>query len=474
METTAAVSPDPAARIGALLAEGGTPGAAVALRRDGRLALATGFGFRDREASAPIDADTVCGVASVTKMFTALAVLLLAEDGLLRVDDPVRAYLPEFRLSGGANTDAVRISHLLSHTSGLPPLPARHYATAASPELEAWERRRTQRFIAMAPPWDASIAALADLLPFLERFPYTVHGAPGERFSYSNEGYSLLGLIVERASGLPYARFVAERILRPCGMTRSSLVLGDVLAMENVTAVYTKHHGETARVRAWFHAPAMIPGGQLRSTANDIARFVEMLRNGGRAEGGRVATAATVAAMIAPRVQLDASRWYGYGTITKVDGHGITSIGHSGGHKGVSSHAAFVPQHGIACAVLTNVDGGPAAAVWDAVVYDALGLGAPPAPERPSLPEVTDATLASFLGEYGSAESGNVVVRVAADGALTVEADGQTQPARVVAADTLVFGAGDGERVVRFVPAPDGSAPFAYAFHGLRHLPRLA
>jgi CubicO group peptidase (beta-lactamase class C family) len=454
------------------LARRDTPGVALALLCDGEPALAGGFGYRDRETGLVPDGETVFGCGSVTKMVTALAVLLLQEDGRLHVDEPVTRFLPEFRLSDNADASRVRLSHLLCHTSGLPPLPGRHYAVLAAAELEDWEREEIEQLLAHWPAW-RPIERFEDLLSFLAEYPYRVLAAPGERFSYSNEGYSLLGLVIERVAGMPYARFVAERILAPCGMARSGIGLAPVLSTDNATAPYARR-GAVVRTRGWFHAAALYSGGQLRSTANDLVRFVEMLRCGGAIGGQRVAHEETIAQMIAPRVRIDAMRSYGFGTIRTQRPDGLLMIGHSGGHKGVSAHAAFVPDRGVSCAVLTNAADGPAQEIWDAAVRTALNLDEPPL-ARPATVQLSAAERARFIGRYGSGESG-VALDVALNSeTLVVEAGGRVAAAVPVAVDALAWDGAAGLQEARFVADPEApvDAPFAWAFYGLRHQPRL-
>ena len=117
-----------------MMAEHGVPGLAVAVARDGAEVYAEGFGTREIGTDAPVTPDTIFGVASVTKSFTALAIMQLHEAGKLSVDDPVTRYLPAFRTPDAEATRAITLHHFLTHTSGLPPLPSRFFAFARSME----------------------------------------------------------------------------------------------------------------------------------------------------------------------------------------------------------------------------------------------------------------------------------------------------------------------------------------------------
>src|SRR5438552_1762112 len=122
-----------------LLVEADAPGAAVALWRDGAPVYAAGIGYRDREAGMRADEDTVFGTGSVTKSFTALAIMQLTEAGKLALHDPLTTHLPELKLTSG-DAGAITIHHLLTHTAGFPPLPGRHYAALHAMNLDEGER----------------------------------------------------------------------------------------------------------------------------------------------------------------------------------------------------------------------------------------------------------------------------------------------------------------------------------------------
>ena len=168
------------------------PGLALAVVRGGRVIKARGYGLASVEWDAPATPETVFEIGSITKQLTAAAVMLLVEDGRVSLDDPLAKYVPE---APDAWRD-VRVRHLLTHTSGL-----RNYTGLKGFELtERLTRAQFVRLVAEHP------------LAF----------APGERWSYGNTNYSLLGYVVESASGRPYWEFVAERIYRPLGMTSTT------------------------------------------------------------------------------------------------------------------------------------------------------------------------------------------------------------------------------------------------------------
>lgn len=177
--------------VGGLLVQHDIPGLALAAARDGAEIYAEGFGVREAGGADAATPETIFGVASVTKGVTALAIMQLAEAGTLAVDDPVARYLPAYRTPDPGAARATTLHHLLTHTAGLPPLPSRFFAlaraTAGDPHAApkpAW--------VADHPPLDSA----DDLLAYIAGLDFAPLGPPGARFSYSNEGFALLGAIV--------------------------------------------------------------------------------------------------------------------------------------------------------------------------------------------------------------------------------------------------------------------------------------
>lgn len=177
-----------------------TPGASLVLvDKTSSIGLYEGYGYRDLERGLPATADTIYAVASITKMFTSVAIMKLVEEGKLSLDDPVEKFTGvELRVKG----KPVTVEHLLSHTSGIPAIA---YAEALvstvyqGKQVHPYTRRDVLQLLA----WAAEKWAVAE---------------PGEEFFYLNEGYIALGYIVEKASGLPYEEYVLRRIAEPLGI----------------------------------------------------------------------------------------------------------------------------------------------------------------------------------------------------------------------------------------------------------------
>lgn len=469
MSTEAAWAEPFEAWVTVTLAAKGVPGGAIALSRDGRLEYARGFGLRDVESNLPATEETAFGIGSVTKSFTCLAIMQLAEAGKLNVEESVAKYLPQFKLFGGQPAAEITVHHLMTHSAGLPPMPSRHYAALAEMELDEHEREQIGQIVSRFPPHEP-IHSYDELITFLAEHQYRLHGAPGQYFSYSNESYALLGAIIERASGQRYEDYVQERILRPAGMTRSSVGLERLLSMDNVTAVYARHNGETYHSPGWFHARAIIPTGQVRSTALDLIRYLEVYRNQGRAGGDRLLSAAGITAMTSGYAFVDSHRSYGYGWIVERDFHGLRAVEHGGGHKGVAAYVGFLPDAGISCAVLTNLAGAPSSQLWDRCLSAALGLAPQPPHQAFVMPAPAATPLAGLTGSYLS-EEGDGEINVTLDGdALCIDRSGDALPARQIADDTFVLSVDGQDQEIRFLRDQSGRA--THIFSGLRLVPR--
>ena len=433
-----------------LLRRHGVPGAAAAVAQDGVLTYTRGFGWADVEHGIHAAADTVFGVASVTKSFTAAAIMRLADGHQLSVDDPVVEYLPEFRIPRGG-ADAVRIHHFLTHTAGLPPLPSRWYAFGASARADA-EGAPPPVDVAARPP----IETPEDLMAYLAESEWSPLGPPGAQFSYSNEGFALLGAIVARVSGRPYTRYLTEEILEPAGLARTWFGPAPdraAAAEPGVTVPYVVPKSDGGRdavpARTWWYSDVWNPAGGICSTVTDLVRYLDLYRTGGTVRRQRIVSEAAVAAMTRAHIAVSPGLGYGYGFSVLPEYRGRTLIEHGGGRRSISAHVAAVPARGVAVAVLANVADAPVRAV----AHGALNVLQNASPETPAIvyPEYagTPDRLAAYAGEYRSAE-GTLVRVAAADGRLIIEADGERLTARAVGPDAFVVSPRGAEQYVRF------------------------
>ncbi|MDY0395775.1 serine hydrolase [Virgibacillus halophilus] len=337
------------------------PGFAIGLAKDGELHYERGVGFRDMEAKLPLSADTVFGVGSITKAFTAIAILQLQEKGKLSVTEPVTKYLPEWQMSDEKQTKQTTIHHFLTHTSGLPPLATLMGALKKSMEKDPiFEDGQPQEN-----PLNAvqAIDTYSELMDAIANTAFTPLGSPGAVFSYSNDAYALLGAIVERVSGKRYEQFVKDNILEPAGMHNSGFQIGELEGYEDIAVLYDrrKKNEEEMICRSNNHwdAPAMHAAGFLKSTVNDILKFTEIIRNEGKVGGVRILSAESVRAMTTPYIQCELGTYYGYGFMIMPDFFGYKLIHHGGDIKGVTAQMNILPELGLTGISLANLAGAP-------------------------------------------------------------------------------------------------------------------
>jgi CubicO group peptidase (beta-lactamase class C family) len=357
------------------LRQTGTPGAAVVVIENARPVLARGFGV---EAGAPVSVDTVFPVGSVTKTVTAAAALALVDDGRLRLEDHVGRWvsgLPEPIAS-------ITVHELLAQTSGLADEPADDEGGG----IESYVRS-----------WTAEHVILG----------------PGRAFSYSNPGYALLGLVLQRAAGKPYADVVAERVLRPLGMSRSTLGRGD----------------------ARFG-----PAGSLRTTAADLGRFVAWLFD---------ARAMTVRRTSFPPV-FDGDG-YGYGLFVD-DARPVRVFGHGGQMPGFTALVRLVPARRAALVLLANREG----VRFEKTVGRFLDdhAGAPVAAASPSPIAMTPDEMARYVGTYRNRWSMDVAV---VDGRLVLRWAGADRPLTRIGADAFSITGPGGPVTLRVVESAGGT-----------------
>jgi CubicO group peptidase (beta-lactamase class C family) len=383
------------------------PGASLAVLEKGRRSVFRAYGFRNREAELPATPRTVYGLASISKSFTAMAILRLEEEGKLSTQDPVVRHLPEFGTPDPRATRKIRIHHFLTHTSGLPPLPSIYYTTLRSQGDDLPYDPRVARRVGIDPD-HAPIDTYAQMTEFLRTIPYRLLGPPGRYFSYSNEGFGLLGAVIESVSGQSHESFLEENVLRPAGLRSTTFDPGVLFRYPEVTTLYSpqrtgSRHGFVPSDE-WWNDTCLRACGGLRSNVEDLARYLQIYLNDGRVDGVRILASASVRKMTTPYVEMDPGSYYGYGVQVYPDYHGTRLIGHSGGLPGVSSFFAVIPERHLGGVVLTNAEGVSAPRLLMAAINDRLGLplktplGDIPPPITP------DAPLREYDGWFCSGE----------------------------------------------------------------------
>ncbi|HEY7356681.1 MAG TPA: serine hydrolase domain-containing protein, partial [Ktedonobacterales bacterium] len=303
------------------------PGAAVALLKAGQIVHCQGYGLANLEWQQPITPRTVFGLGSLTKPFTATTLMLLEQQGKLRLDAPVQTYLPEY----ATGEQRVSLRHLLTHTSGIPNFVTR-------PEF--WERHAYEAKTV------EQVVALFKVLPF--------DFAPGTKYSYSNSGYVLLGQVLERLTDMPYAEAIRRLIFEPLGMTHSCYLEPEPIIPYRASG-YERVNGQFQHARDATSAVKYAAGG-LASTLEDLMLWDAALRE------ERLLDHTAQARMYAPLELADGrSENYGLGWgIGRYRQHDYTC--HAGGvPPGFSSFFGRFPADDVAIIILSNRAGFDAA-----------------------------------------------------------------------------------------------------------------
>ena len=293
---------------------GDGPGASLLVLRDGTPVMRRGYGLADLEGAAAAMPATNYRLASITKQFTAAAILLLVQDGRLRLDDPLREWLPSLP----ATADRVTIRHLLTHSSGVP-----DYEDLMQAETTGQLHD-------------------ADVLALLEQHPGS-YFAPGTGYRYSNSGYALLALVVERASRQSFQSFLHQRIFAPLAMHHTIAYVRGGPSVANRAYGYSWTEGQWRRTDQ-SPTSAVLGDGGIYSSIDDLARWDAALYD------DRLLSAASRRLAFSPHVETDeAGVAYGFGWRVS-DG----SVWHSGESIGFRNVLLRYPAQRLTVIILSN------------------------------------------------------------------------------------------------------------------------
>ena len=350
-----------------------TPGCAVGAAIDGKPVLAKGYGMADLEHNVTITPDTIFEAGSVSKQFTAAAILLLAREGKLSIDDPVHKYIPELpeypptpdaNASGSgeaapkpeakAGGSPLTIRHMLNHTSGL-----RDWGSIEA--IAGWPR--TSRAY--------THAHVLEIVSHQKAVNFT----PGTKWSYSNTGYNLAAIIVSRVSGTAFAEFTRQRLFEPLGMTHTSWRDDFTRVLKNRAIAYADRSGE-------FHTDMPFENvhgnGGLLTTVSDLLKWNENFTS------PKVGDAAFVALQQQPgRFSDGRAHGYAFGLMVNSD-KGVRVVEHSGSTAGYSAHLIRYPDQRVSVAVLCNASSARATGYAHDVAWIFLNGRATPASETAS------------------------------------------------------------------------------------------
>jgi CubicO group peptidase (beta-lactamase class C family) len=320
------------------------PGAVLGVIVDGELVFVKAAGVREKTSNAPVTPETVFRIASMTKSFTAMSILKLRDEGKLSLEDPVAKYIPELASLPYPTSDSqvLTIRHLLTHSEGFP-------------EDNPWGDRQLAQSDKTMREW------MRAGIPFST--------SPGTAFEYSNYGFAILGQIVAKAAGRPYADYVRDNILRPLGMNSSTFEMSSV-PRERIALGYRHEDNE------WKPEPILAHGsfgamGGLWTNAPDLARYVAFLMSAypprDEADSGpikrssaremqqswRLSPASAFRPTVDGPLQIGVSS-YGYGLGVSQDCRFAYVVGHGGGLPGYGSLMRWLPEYGVGLIGLSN------------------------------------------------------------------------------------------------------------------------
>lgn len=429
------------------------PGFTIGINHQNERVYDKGFGYRDANQKHKIDNDTICGIASITKSFTCVAIMKLQEMEKLSVNDQVIKFIPEFKTPNKQHTKKITIHHLMTHTAGLPPLPTGLLTMKES--LEKDPSAKDYPGLDLLSAKGDAITTYDQLINHLSSSHYKILGEPGTSFSYSNDSYSLLGAIIERVSGLSFDDFVTENILKPAKMFNTVLTVRALEKMQNVTTLFaTNKSGEVYPAPNWWESSINGAGG-LKSTVNDLLTYANMFLNDGITNDTRILEVESVQSMIYPHVNVEPGTYYGYGFMIKPDFYGSTLIEHGGSSKGVASLLCMIPEKNIAVTALTNLAGVPTGDI----VVGALNVvdGRPFKDDVSLLSEqsITVEQLADYEGSYTSEEGAQIEVKVT-DDQLYIINNQVKQPLTYIGDDNFKGIVKSSEEIVQFIRSTKG------------------
>jgi len=285
------------------------PGAVFVLVKDGKVFFAKGYGYADIENKKPVDPDkTLFRAYSISKSFTATAVMQLVERGELKLDEDINKYLKRFKIKDNF-TEPVTLADLLTHRAGFTD-------TDVKTQLAQGDYR------------------ILDLGAYLEKNMPPRSRPPG-KFEYSNFGSALAGLIVQEVSGEPFAEYIEKHILKPLDMRRSTFLLPSQLPPQtasNFAASYAIENGASRRMRLDEGDFSVAPAANLLTTGTDIAKFMIAHLQNGRLRNTRLLSEASAKKMHEPWLSTDSTKDFGYGFFWRTEKKQRVMF-HAGGYQ---------------------------------------------------------------------------------------------------------------------------------------------
>ena len=338
--------------------EWNVPGLAVGILKNNRIIQLKGYGLRDIKHALPVNSDTYFGVGSCTKSFTATAIGILVDEGILEWDTPIGKYLPSFKMKDPVATERMTPRDLLTHRSGLP---GHNFAWIASAETRN---------------------AIVKRLRYLD-----LNKDIRTTYQYSNLMYLVAGALIENVTGISWERFISERIFKPLGMKNSYFFISNLAENERLSVGYDKVKNKIIRwdrgSRTGINANNSIgpggPAGSIISNVEDMCRWLKFQMIRGKAYKRAIISEQTLKEIHTPQIvnsDLETDRelldgFYALGWSVQPY-RGYQWIQHVGQFSGFNAQASFMPHESIGVIVLTNINDSPLTKIIPLNIYDRL------------------------------------------------------------------------------------------------------
>ncbi len=385
----------------------GIPGVSLAIVKDDRIVYIKGLGLRNVEKNLPVTADTLFAIGSSTKAFTAMSVVMSADDGKLSLDDAPKKYLPFFKLQDPDADARITIRDLLSHRSGL---------------------NRTD------------LAWITGKLNRLEIIEVAARAKPaaklGEKFQYQNVMFLAAGEIVARVQKAPWESFVTSRILKPLGMNRTVWTVRQMQASKDHALGYSYNFAtKELKNLPTRDIETMAAAGGINSSAREMAEWVRLMLGGGVRDGKRFVSEKGFEQLVAPHITIGGTTAYGLGWFLR-DWQGHKVVEHGGNIDGFNAQVALLPDQKLGFVLLTNVTASPLGnfameTIWSNLAGTRDVAAAPAAPAdattgASTAPKAPTGTVTEdLIGQYaGPGGSGRIEVEKV-DGKISLVVPGQ-------------------------------------------------
>ena len=424
-----------------LAKEAKIPGMAVIASHQGDVIYEKYVGYRHVEKQLPVTANTIFGLASLTKSVVAVAIMMLQDQGKIAVEDRVIKWLPELKQWNQFHKQHITIHNLLTHSAGFSGMGAFHLA-----RRESIEKDPDGAYLFGSFAGSDYVYTVRELMDAMIKEDAPFIGKPGELFNYSNESYALLQEIVERASGEAFATFTREYIFKPLNMTRATYTLEHLDADEDVTNLYAFTKEEPKRVfhsPSWWASGEIYGAGALKASAKDVQKYIELFRQNGTVNGINLVSSEAIEQMKTKHITTPNAIGYGYGLIVGTY-LGKPVVSHGGGVKGISSYMLATDE--MTVTVLTNI----AEVAAENIALSVLEAYQPDEtmtddPVSPRVISLSNDERKEYVGHYETNERQSVDVEVIGDGLRLYLQSNQAMDVKPIGNDQFMLP--DGKKV---------------------------